>query len=69
MAFSSNLDRQRYTQELAAYTLRQFSSASAFLDPAKRAAMNRLSPVNHRIFLKAEKAEKEAASGNCFVGS
>ncbi|KAF5351933.1 hypothetical protein D9756_007666 [Leucocoprinus leucothites] len=35
MTISSESDRQRYAQELAAYTLRQFSAARSSADPAK----------------------------------
>ncbi|KAG7098315.1 hypothetical protein E1B28_000276 [Marasmius oreades] len=38
MAFSSEVERQRYSQQLAEYTLRQFSAARLTLDKDGMAA-------------------------------
>ncbi|KAF9257986.1 hypothetical protein L218DRAFT_1005596 [Marasmius fiardii PR-910] len=38
MAFSSEVERQRYSQQLAEYTLRQFSAARISLDKDEVAA-------------------------------
>lgn len=45
MAFSSEFERQRYSQELHAYTLVQFSAARTLLDQHKAAA-DKLPAVN-----------------------
>ncbi|KAJ8077956.1 hypothetical protein PQX77_011407 [Marasmius sp. AFHP31] len=38
MAFSSEVERQRYSQQLAEYTLRQFSAARVTMDKDELAA-------------------------------
>lgn len=45
MAYSTNIERQRYSQALAAYTLIQFSAARSHLDQHKAAA-DKLPAIN-----------------------
>ncbi|KAF9010638.1 hypothetical protein BDQ17DRAFT_1420989 [Cyathus striatus] len=58
----SDIERQRYTQELAAYTLRQFASARSLLDGHKKAAMAKLPAPQIRVFRNAEKASQSKYS-------
>ncbi|KAI3604322.1 hypothetical protein WG66_008515 [Moniliophthora roreri] len=46
MAFSSEVERQRYSQQLAEYTLRQFSAARISMDNDELAAAKL--PASHR---------------------
>ena len=54
MAASSTTKMQRYSQELSAYTLRQFYMASALLDRKQTDAMPQLSAM-YRSVSRADK--------------
>jgi hypothetical protein len=54
MAASSTMKKQRYSQELSAYTLRQFYMASTLLDRKQTDAM----PQNSAMYRSVCQADK-----------
>ncbi|KAF8893438.1 hypothetical protein BD779DRAFT_1506285 [Infundibulicybe gibba] len=62
LATSSELARQ-YSEELAAYTLRQFSAARSTLDGHKAAA-NKLPAVHSHDYSKGSRRRRKEPSGD-----
>ncbi|RDB25504.1 hypothetical protein Hypma_007511 [Hypsizygus marmoreus] len=57
MAYSNEMSRQRYSSELVAYTLLQFSAARALLDQ-HQAAADKL-PASHSYDYRTPKPRKD----------
>ncbi|KAK7040078.1 hypothetical protein VNI00_008591 [Paramarasmius palmivorus] len=65
MAFSSEVERQRYSQQLAEYTLRQFSAARLSLDKDELAAAKLPASHRHNYLKLARSLGKTTSQQKC----
>ncbi|ESK90858.1 hypothetical protein Moror_16496 [Moniliophthora roreri MCA 2997] len=65
MAFSSEVERQRYSQQLAEYTLRQFSAARISMDNDELAAAKLPASHRHNYIKYARSLGKTSSQQHC----